>query len=124
MTTTRLTYFTCTLGQAAEWNTEHPHSYETVNRLIDEQAENSPKTTAVNFPHIDRGRNDHQAKSGFTFRELQQYSTTAARKCNRDLQNSKRNGASVVGLLCTSTPEFLLAWLGLMRLGKSVLLLA
>jgi acyl-CoA synthetase (AMP-forming)/AMP-acid ligase II len=124
MTTTHLTYFTCTLGQAAGWNKTQPHSYWTVNHLIDKQALKLPGTLAVNFPNVNREHTDQQEESHFTFRELQQCSTAAAQKFDQELQNSKCNGSSVVGLLCTSTPEFLLAWLGLMRLGKSVLLLA
>jgi acyl-CoA synthetase (AMP-forming)/AMP-acid ligase II len=124
MTATRLTYFTCTLGQAAVWNKEHPHAFETVNRLIDEQAEKFPDTPAVNFPNIGHEPDNPQAKSGFTFQELQQHTIASARKFHEELQNCKCDESPVVGLLCTSTPEFLLAWLGLMRLGKSVLLLA
>jgi acyl-CoA synthetase (AMP-forming)/AMP-acid ligase II len=96
----------------------------TVNHLIDEQAGKSPQTPAVNFPNINREHDDRQEKLNFTFEELQQYSIVAARKFERYLQDRECNASSVVGLLCTSTPEFLLAWLGLMRLGKSVLLLA
>lgn len=37
---------------------------------------------------------------------------------------SNRNASDTAGLLCSSTPEFILTWLGLMRLGISVLILA
>ena len=47
-----LNYFTCTLGQAAAWNEEHPHSFQTVNDLIDEQAERFPNHPAVGFPGL------------------------------------------------------------------------
>lgn len=40
------------------------------------------------------------------------------------MQVANRGDSSTVGLLCSSTPEFILTWLGLMRLGKSVMLLA
>lgn len=44
-----LNYFVCTLGQAAVWNEKHPHSFETINDLIDEQAEKVPDAPAVGF---------------------------------------------------------------------------
>lgn len=37
---------------------------------------------------------------------------------------SDRNASGTAGLLCSSTPEFILTWLGLMRLGISVMILA
>lgn len=61
---TRLNYFTCTLGEAATWNADHPHPFHTVNHLIDEQAEDLRQRPAVNFPggcFADDGR---EMKSG------------------------------------------------------------
>lgn len=43
-------YFVCTLGQAAALNAEKPHSYKTVNDLIDLQARQNPICPAVGFP--------------------------------------------------------------------------
>lgn len=60
----------------------------------------------------------------FTFEELRTYSIAAAARLRRRLQVSTRTGSGTAGLLCSSTPEFLLTWLGLLRLGMSVMLLA
>lgn len=60
----------------------------------------------------------------FTYRELRIYSLATAARLRRRLQVSDRNASGTVGLLCSSTPEFILTWLGLMRLGISVMLLA
>lgn len=60
----------------------------------------------------------------FTYRELRAYSLATAARLRRRLQVSDRNASGTVGLLCSSTPEFILTWLGLMRLGISVMLLA
>lgn len=46
----KLSYFTCTLGQAAKWNEQHPHPFQTVNHLIDAQANELRQRPAVNFP--------------------------------------------------------------------------
>lgn len=42
-------YFVCTLGQAAQWNKKHPHSFHTINDLIDQQAELHPNDLAIGF---------------------------------------------------------------------------
>lgn len=60
----------------------------------------------------------------FTYRELRAYSLATAARLRRRLQVSDRNASGTAGLLCSSTPEFILTWLGLMRLGISVMLLA
>lgn len=49
---------------------------------------------------------------------------TAAVRLRRRLQVASRGESTAVGLLCASTPEFVLTWLGLLRLGLSVMLLA
>lgn len=48
----------------------------------------------------------------------------SAARLRRRLQIANRAGSATVGLLCSSTPEFVLTWLGLLRLGMSVMLLA
>ncbi|KAL1848673.1 putative NRPS-like protein biosynthetic cluster [Diaporthe australafricana] len=121
---THLNYFTCTLGEAARWNAEHPHPFHTVNHLIDEQAEDLRQTPAVNFPGGCFAEDGKEMKSDFTYRELRTYSLATAARLRRRLQVSNRNASGTVGLLCSSTPEFILTWLGLMRLGISVMLLA
>jgi hypothetical protein len=45
-----LTYFTCTLGQAAEQNKDLPRDFETVTQFIDRQARVHPDKPAVAFP--------------------------------------------------------------------------
>lgn len=60
----------------------------------------------------------------FTYKELRDYSVFAATRLRRRMQVALRGHSSTVGLLCNSTPAFILTWLGLMRLGMSVLILA
>lgn len=66
----------------------------------------------------------NQRTIDFTYRDLKYYSIAAAARLRRRLQVSSRVSAGTAGLLCSSTPEFILTWLGLMRLGVSVMLLA
>lgn len=64
METTPLNYFTCTLGQAARWNADHPHPFSTVNDLIDAQAKELRQRPAVNFPGGCYGEDGRGMKSG------------------------------------------------------------
>lgn len=64
MAETHLNYFTCTLGEAAQWNREHPHPFETINDLIDEQAKDLGQRPAVNFPGGCHGEDGRAMKSG------------------------------------------------------------
>lgn len=44
------TYFTCTLGQAAEFNKVNPHDFNTINEFVDRQAQAYEDHAAVAFP--------------------------------------------------------------------------
>lgn len=48
--TVDVNYFICTLGQAAAFNAQKPHSFKTVNEFIDHQAQKHPSRPAVAFP--------------------------------------------------------------------------
>lgn len=61
---THLNYFTCTLGEAAIWNAQHPHPFTTVNHLIDEQADELRQRPAVNFPGGCLSEDGREMKSG------------------------------------------------------------
>lgn len=64
MEKTPLNYFTCTLGEAARWNIDHPHPFSTINDLIDEQAKELRQRPAVNFPGSCHGEDGRAMKSG------------------------------------------------------------
>lgn len=63
-------YFVCTLGQAAALNAEKPHSYKTVNDLIDLQARQNPIRPAVGFPKPPRIK-DTDTKWNYTVHSKQ-----------------------------------------------------
>lgn len=54
-----LTYFTCTLGQAAEQNKIKSRDVETVTQFIDLQARVHPTSPAVGFP-VPASKNDEK----------------------------------------------------------------
>lgn len=118
------TYFTCNLGEAAKWNETRPHTFRTVNHLIDEQAKECGQRLAVHFPGGSETINDKQMKADFTYSELRDESVAASQRLRQAMQTAADKEGSTVGLLCASTPEFIQTWLGLMRLGRSVMLLA
>ncbi|KAI0127279.1 hypothetical protein BJ170DRAFT_367711 [Xylariales sp. AK1849] len=124
-----LNYFTCTLGQAALWrqsSREHQKSFSTVLELIEEQAKDVSDSPALGF--ADYSSNGSRKRPLLvTFKELCDLSNAAAIILAKDVPScvgKKDTAASTVGLLCTSSLDFVLTWLGLMRLGHTVFLLA
>ncbi|KAI1761375.1 hypothetical protein GGR53DRAFT_525119 [Hypoxylon sp. FL1150] len=125
MATPSLNYFTCTLGQAVylkEQNGGVQNAFETVLALIEEQAKHLPDRPAVGFA-------DFTSKSlrpaQVTFSELYNLSKHAA-VCVADILHhpTGRSESPTIGLLCTSSLDFILTWLGLMRIGCKAFLLA
>lgn len=122
-----LNYFVCTLGQAVKINQRNPHQYSTINEFIDHQAHNIPDRLAVAFPvPKDGGLDVIWASKVFTFRELRSLSIHVAQKVSTILTtaNGVTQSCQTFALLCSSSVEFLFAWLGLLRLGHSVILIA
>ena len=112
------TYFTCTLGQASQY--QHGISFSTINGLIETQAQEEPSTPAVGFfsPNADGQPWKPQVLS---FKDVRQGSTVMAEALSSKLNSSS---SQTVGLLCPSSPEFLLTWLAIIRLGHAALLIA
>ncbi|KAK9423820.1 hypothetical protein SUNI508_03836 [Seiridium unicorne] len=122
-----LNYFTCTLGQCALWKQQQPKntrkSFDTVLELIDEQAREYPDSAALGFADFHADDNQHRP-SFVTFRELRKLSQAAAKILAQDLRLEDCSSTTSIGLLCKSSFDFVLTWLGLMRLGNIVFLLA
>ncbi|KAI1615480.1 hypothetical protein EDD36DRAFT_374374, partial [Exophiala viscosa] len=112
------TYFTCTLGQASQYHNGTP--FNTINKFVESQAQSEPSTPAVGFfsPTTDGQPWKSQI---LTFQDVRQGSAIVAEALSSKL-NSRPN--QTVGLLCPSSPEFLLTWLAIMRLGHAALLIA
>lgn len=138
-----LNYFICTLGQAEEINAKKPHPWKTINEFIDHQNRVCPKRPAVAFPvppesqkpnsvwksviysmHSRDRSKPYKANGHSTtaFSDLKGYSAT--RSLNIFKHGLPPPGTKTVALLCPSSWEFLFAWLALMRMGYSVLLIA
>ncbi|KAK8095015.1 hypothetical protein PG997_001700 [Apiospora hydei] len=141
-----LNYFTCTLGQAALWkksqSAQQPNEFATVLELIDDQGRDIPDEPAIGFADFSHDR-EHggAAQSGqetlpspapgplqVTFKELKELSQAASitlADCLRQRQSRNLEAKKgTVGLMCASSLDFLFTWLGLMRLGYKVFLLA
>ncbi|KAH7077084.1 male sterility protein-domain-containing protein [Paraphoma chrysanthemicola] len=111
-------YFVCTLGQASALSTKAKHS-GTVNHFLDTQAQHHTLLPAVGFP-IPQNDQELWKYKVLTFDDVYRGTNVFAQRLSSTL------GAlgQTVALLCHSSPEFLFTWLGLMRLGRSVLLIA
>jgi acyl-CoA synthetase (AMP-forming)/AMP-acid ligase II len=113
-------YFVCTLGQAAALNT-NPKSYRNISEFLSQQSRHHPLLPAVGFPipQPDQQEWDYRV---FTFADVDQGTNVFAERLTTCLGTSRKLGT--VALLSHSSPEFLFTWLGLIRLGYSVLLVA
>ncbi|KAI1382015.1 acetyl-CoA synthetase-like protein [Hypoxylon crocopeplum] len=122
-----LNYFTCTLGQAAllrKHQGDH-NSFQTVLTLIEEQAGRLPGHHAIGFADHISTHSARRPPNQVTFSELRDLSIAAATVL-ADTLSCEIQGSEppTVGLLCASNLDFILTWLGLMRLGCRVFLLA
>ncbi|KAI9830731.1 MAG: hypothetical protein M1819_005395 [Sarea resinae] len=131
-----LNYFVCTLRQAAVLNTWKKHVYSTVNELLDIQAIAIPDSLAVAFPDVSDAITGELTPPlvprAWTFGDIQKNSVAYAvvlRILLRDHTivlptDDLTQPVPTVALLARSSPDFLFAWLALMRIGYSVLLIA
>ncbi|KAM0397059.1 hypothetical protein ACHAQC_004592 [Fusarium culmorum] len=118
-------YFTCTLGQAAQLKRQHGASkWKTVLELIDHQAQNIPDSPALGFATFKHLKSSQVSPYFLTFQSLSESSKHAAQILSQLLPQPKSSWHMTIGLLAASTTDFVLTWLGLMRLGYTVLLLA
>ncbi|KAK4941529.1 putative NRPS-like protein biosynthetic cluster [Elasticomyces elasticus] len=112
------TYFTCTLGQASQH--QDGKSFNTITEFVESQAQKEPSTPAVGF--FSPTTEGQQWKSQLlTFKDVRQGSVNVAETLSSKLGSPPNQ---TVGLLCPSSPEFLLTWLAIMRLGHAALLIA
>lgn len=113
-------YFVCTLGQAALLNTS-PKSYRNISEFLNWQAHHHPLLPAVGFP-IPKPSHQAWEYKVATFQDVDRGVDVFASRLSTVLGPSR--SPQTVALLCHSSPEFLFTWLGLIRLGHAVLLIA
>ncbi|KAL5121846.1 hypothetical protein ACEQ8H_000061 [Pleosporales sp. CAS-2024a] len=111
-------YFVCTLGQASALSTK-PKPYNTVTEFVNIQAQNHAFLPAVGFPLPAQDAAAWTYKV-LTFGQVFRASNIFAQRLSPILNSAE----STVALLCHSSPEFLFTWLALIKLGRSVLLIA
>lgn len=118
-------YFTCTLGQATEINKDRAAPFQNINEFIDQQADAVPNLPAVGFAEFKENDTGDSRSHCFSFQDVHRGTSFSAQVLDRLLQQNRGSKAQkTVALLSPSCPEFLFAWLGLIRLGYGVLLLA
>jgi acyl-CoA synthetase (AMP-forming)/AMP-acid ligase II len=116
-------YFTCTLGQAVHVNAGKAQ-ISNINDFIDHQASNVPDKPAVGFATLGQDKSTSKNCQRYSFSDVQRGSIFLSQLAAKDIKTTSSRGQTTVALLCPSTPEFLFVWLGLMRLGHAVLLVA
>ncbi|KAG0645137.1 Nonribosomal peptide synthase, partial [Hyphodiscus hymeniophilus] len=114
-------YFTCTLGEAAGSSLDG-RGIHTINDFIDHQARKYPNENVLAFPVPTSSEWMFEI---FTFEDLRKGSLMVSKLALPLVpQNKERSSETCVALLCPSSIDFLFAWLGFMRAGLSVLLIA
>lgn len=120
-----LNYFTCTLGEAAELMGNIPRDFETITEFIDVQAQIHRDKPAVGFPFPASENNETRGYNLYSFNGLKRGSIVVAKSLTHlVVENKIIDEQKCVGLICPSSEDFLFVWLGLMRAGFSVLLIA
>ncbi|TLS24193.1 hypothetical protein PpBr36_09129 [Pyricularia pennisetigena] len=128
MSTADLNYFTCTLGEAAKWQASAPEEqqpFKSVLEMLGQQAEAIPEVAALGF--ADFSRDDaFMVPTHLTFRELRNLSLQAANTLSAAFGrgNGTNESPETVGLICKTSLDFLLTWLGLAHLGCVVFFIA
>lgn len=116
----KLPYFVCTLGEAQERNIDRP--FRNVNDLIQQQRKAFGDKPALGAYRTHSTNSSTSFEYDIlTFDELQKAVVETAQLLS---DTSKIPQAGPVGLLCSSSPEFLLTWLAFVWLGCPVLLIA
>lgn len=111
-------YFVCTLGQASAL-AANAKQYRTISEFLELQARHHAFLPAVGFPIPQPNQKEWNYKV-LTFGDIDQGTNVFAQRLHEGLAIAGKT----VALLCHSSPEFLFTWLGLMRIGLSVLLIA
>ncbi|KAI9807358.1 MAG: hypothetical protein M1833_000101 [Piccolia ochrophora] len=121
-------YFVCTLGEAAVFNALNPHPFSTISDFLDHQARTIPQNPAVGFA---KPVEDEQwIEQIITFQDLRRGAVAAAKELATGVLAWKEDNdehaslSRTVGMLLSSSTEFLFLWLGLTRLGFSSLHIA
>ncbi|KAG9251640.1 uncharacterized protein F5Z01DRAFT_692015 [Emericellopsis atlantica] len=117
------TYFTCTLAQAIQLRAQdgcQQPAFTTVLDLLEKQSIVLPQALALGFADFTSGNS--AASCIITFQRLHALSYYAAETLKDRVEQTSKPGN--IGLLCVSGIEYTLTWLGLVRLGYSVLFIA
>lgn len=115
-----INYFICTLGEAAQDSFRRP--FEDVNQLLRTQANEHPNSPAIGF-YVVSGENSKKSFSAniLTFKDVRDGVSLTADLIS---QSIKASPGETIGLLSSSSPEFLFVWLGCIWLGHPVVLIA
>ncbi|TVY33989.1 Adenylate-forming reductase [Lachnellula subtilissima] len=123
MADSSLTYFTCTLGQAAAAKKVVSSNAKTINDFLESHAQLYPRLPAVGFP-VPVPNGGEWSSKVLSFEDLCKGSKAVAKELYPYINAGNIGKPSCVALLCSSSIDLLFTWLALMRIGTSVLLIA
>ncbi|KAL2424259.1 Carboxylic acid reductase [Exophiala dermatitidis] len=113
-------YFTCTLGEAIHY--QQGKAYQTINEFIEYKAGQTPDLPAIGFVVPGQASSGQPWKTQIlSFKDVRNGSRVVAQALSRTINAEP---GQTVALLCPSSASFLFTWLGLIRLGHPVLLIA
>lgn len=118
----QLNYFTCTLGQAAAHGVDP--AFTNINDFLVDTSTKYPEAPAVGFYTPSCEGTGEWNYRVLTFSDVLRHVGATAKAISTSLHVVGERERATVALLCPSTEDFLLTWLGLIRLGHPVLLIA
>lgn len=113
-------YFICTLGQASRHKNK-PQDFTNINDFLEKQAQKYASLPAVGFYTTSKKQEQTWKTTVLTFKQVFQGVCVFAEKLSSSLDIPAKQ---TVALLCPSSANFLFTWLGAMRAGHPVLLIA
>ncbi|OCF34514.1 hypothetical protein I316_03555 [Kwoniella heveanensis BCC8398] len=120
-----ISYLVSTAGHAQHQNECHPHHITSILQLIQEGSQELGDEKVVGFTSLSEGGSDGAWTClRLSFRELLALSGKLVPQLNKDGLEPPTDGKNVVSLLCPTGLDFLLAWIGLMRMGYGVVFIA
>ncbi|WVQ94361.1 hypothetical protein IAU59_001440 [Kwoniella sp. CBS 9459] len=125
-----ISYLVSTAGHAQHQNELYPHDITSILQLIQEGSEELGDEKVVGFSALSHGGGGEGDRDGIweclrlSFRELLSLTGKLVTQLEENGLRAPSDVRDVVSLLCPTGLDFLLAWIGLMRMGYGVVFTA
>ncbi|TGZ83795.1 acetyl-CoA synthetase-like protein [Ascodesmis nigricans] len=120
----RAHFFTTTLGEAQELNVKNPHGLNNINELLEKRAESTPDLAAIGMGDPKSPGQELDA-TVYSYKELLELANATAHCLYETLKlGDSDTSRPTIAILSESSMVMLLNFLGLIRIGCTVLLIA